>query len=356
MDKSFPFMATACAVLLLITACEKEKEDPAPAVPSQLNGVFIINEGAFGQANASVSFASSDSTYYTQDLYSAANGFPAGDILQSMSIHNGKAYLCVNNSQKVEVVSMTNFKRTATISGINSPRFMVARQTTGYISDWATNKVFKINLQSNTINGSVACGSGPEEMLISGDRLFVCNGGGFGDDSSITVIDLNSFTVSSTIYPGVNPSSIRADKDGNIWVLCKGTLGSDFTPTPDDAGGKIVRINPSSSSITQSFVLNWDQHPLRLTTNAAKDRLYFLQGNSTYTGSVYTMSITDNVPPTTPLINREFYSLGIHPADNTIYTGKSSFSANTHYLRYTVNGTLLDSTLTGIGPNSFVFN
>lgn len=355
MKKSILFLAAAC-LLLTLTSCEKEKDETSTPVPDLINGVFIVNEGAFGQANASISFASSDSAYFNADLYSSANGFPVGDLLQSMTIHFGKAYLCVNNSQKVEVVSMANFKKIATITGINSPRFMAADQNNGYISDWATNSVFKINLLTNAIAGSVVCGSGPEEMIIVNNELYVCNGGGFGDDSTVTVIDLSTFKVTDTISTGVNPSSIRADKDGKIWILCKGSLGSDFTPSPDDAGGMLMQIDPSTHAIVKSISMNWDQHPIRLNINGNKDRLYFLLGSSTYTGSIFTMSMSDNTMPAIPIVNREFYSLGVHPASSILYAGKSSFTSNTHYLRYTMNGTVIDSMLAGIGPNSFVFN
>lgn len=354
--KKATYLLMLAITALITSSCEKEKEETAGPLPANLHGVFIINEGAFGQGNASVSFASSDSSYYNADLFNAANGYPAGDLLQSMTIYHSVGYLCVNNSQRVEVVSMTDFKKKATITGINSPRFMAGDQNNGYISDWGTNSVFKINLLNNTITGSVACGSGPEQLLVCDGKLFVCNGGGYGEDSTITVIDLTTFSVIHTIQTDINPSSIRQDNSGNIWVLCRGSLGSDFTPTPDDAPGSILQIDPDNYSLLKHITLNWDQHPVQLNVNGNGDRIYFLVGSGTYTGSVYTMSTNDNALPATPLIDREFYSIGIHPSSNIIYAGKSSFSANTHFLRYTINGSLIDSTLTGIGPNSFVFN
>lgn len=355
MKKAF-YLLTVAFAAIMVSSCEKEKEASSSPLPANLHGVFIVNEGAFGQGNASISFVSADSSYYTSDIFAAANGYPVGDLLQSMTIYQSIGYLCVNNSQRVEVVSMSDFKKTKTITGINSPRFMVGHQNRGYISDWNTNSVFKINLLNNTIMGSVACGNGPEQMLVSGSKLFVCNGGGYSEDSTVTVIDLNTFTVVDTITTGSNPTSIRADKNGNIWVLCRGSLGTDFVPTPDDPPGHIYQFNPNTYAELKSIPLNWDQHPMQLNVNGNGDTVYFLVGSGTYTGSIYAMSINDNALPASPLINREFYSIGIHPSSNVIYAGKSSFSSNTHFLRYTMNGTLIDSTLTGIGPNSFVFN
>ena len=340
----------------IITSCEKEEEKTSNPLPANLHGVFVVNEGAFGQGNASISFASSDSAYYNNDIYTEANGIPAGDLLQSFAIHQSKGYLCVNNSQKIEVVSMSNFKKEATITGIASPRFFAARNNEGYVSDWATNKVYRINLLNNTITGSVSTGNGPEEMLVLNDKLYVCNVGGFGDDSTVTVINLNTFTVTDTIQTGVNPASIKTDKNGKIWIVCKGSLGSDYMPTPDDPGGYIVQLNPGDHAILNEIEFTYDQHPIRLQFNPMGDQYYFLLGSSAYTGVIYRMGITETALPTTPFVNRDFYSLGIHPTSGMIYAGKYSFIAETEYLRYTLNGTVIDSMMAGIGPNSFTFN
>jgi len=342
--------------LLVFTSCEKDKDQVNSNPPVNLNGVFVVNEGAFMSGNASISFFSYDSSYSTLDLFETANGFPIGDLLQSMRIHNNKAYLCVNNSQKVEVISMTNFTKTATIKGINSPRFFVAEGNFGYVSDWDKNQVYKISLSSNTIVDSVSCNNGPEEMVIANNQLFICNGGGFGDDSTVTVVDLSTFNVNTTLATGVNPSSIRLDNNGKVWVLCRGSLGPDYQPTPDDPGGKLMRINPASLTTEWFADFNYDQHPLKLNTNGNGSTLYFLLGNGGYTGTVYKMDVNSTMLPSMPFINHEFYALGIHPTDESVYGGRSSFSSNSYMLYFNAAGTLIDSSMVGIGPSSFVFN
>lgn len=347
---------TAFLVLIFFASCEKEKDQNVTPLPDNLNGVFVINEGAFLAGNASVSFYSSDSAFSLSDIFQAANGFPVGDVLQSMTIFNNKGYLCVNNSQKIEIVSMNDFKKTGTITGINSPRFFYGvNNSRGLVSDWSSNKVFLVNLNTLMITDSISCGQGPEQMLIVNNKLFICNSGGFTDDSTVTVADVNTMNVIAEITCGVNPASLCQDVNGKVWVLCRGSLGSDFTPTPDDAGGKLLRIDPATLTTEVMLPFAFDEHPLKLTMNQSKDTLYFLSGNSTYTGEVYRISINDMVLPTLPFIAQESYALGIHP-EGTIYTAKASFSANSHMFRYTHNGTLIDSAEVGIGPNGFVFN
>ena len=89
--KSMLLLAALSA--FIITSCEKEEEKTSNPLPANLHGVFVVNEGAFGQGNASISFASSDSAYYNNDIYTEANGIPAGDLLQSFTIHQSKGYL-----------------------------------------------------------------------------------------------------------------------------------------------------------------------------------------------------------------------------------------------------------------------
>ncbi len=344
------------AGILLISSCEKKEEGNQSPLPDNLNGVFVINEGAFLSGNASISFFSSDSNFAVPDIFQAANGFPLGDILQSMTVFNNSAYLCVNNSQKTEVVSLTDFKRTGIILGANSPRYFCGYTSSkGFLSDWNSNNVYMINLANNTITDSIPCGQGPEQMLIAGQRLFICNSGGFSDDSTITIADANTLSLITNFASGVNPASICKDRYGKIWILCRGSLGSDYTATPDDPGGKLMRIDPVSLNTELVLSMNYDEHPIRLCTNAGKDTLYYLMGSSAYTGDVYRMSIYDNNLPLLPLINTSFYSIGIHP-NGIIYAGKANFSSASYMYRFNNNGTLIDSSEVGIGPNSFVFN
>ncbi len=340
---------------LFIISCEDEDSGPTPP-PPVLSGIFIVNEGAFTQGNGSVSFISYDSNYYNNDIYLSANNLPLGDVVQSMSIYNRIGYICVNNSQKVEVVNMVDFKRITTIS-IGSPRYFLGYSNRGYISDWSDNTVKIIDLNSNSIFRTLPCGNGPEQMLGYSQSMFVCNGGGFSIDSTVTVIDVPNLKVKDTIYTGINPNSLILDANNKLWVLCAGTTGPDYLPgTADDIGGKLLKIDPVSYAILQEFDFAQGTHPVKLVTDINKQTLYWLNSNSGYTGSVMKMNISDTQLPAGVFINRDFYGLGIRPDNNDIYCGVPSFSLSSYIHRYTSTGTLIDSIAVGIAPNGFVFN
>ena len=109
---------------------------------------YMEDQDGNQQGNGSISFLNSDSGTFSLDLYQAANNLPLGDVVQSISLFDNRAFIAVNNSQKMEVVSLQNFKRLATINGLSSPRYFVGNGNKGYISDWISNKVYVLNLNS----------------------------------------------------------------------------------------------------------------------------------------------------------------------------------------------------------------
>ena len=65
-----------------------------------------------------------------------------------------------------------------------------------YVTGLFTNKLYKVSLLTNNVVSSLNVGIAPEGLCSDGSRLYVCNTGGYQfnySDSSISVIDLNSF-------------------------------------------------------------------------------------------------------------------------------------------------------------------
>jgi YVTN family beta-propeller protein len=346
---------------VIVISCEKEigtNSGIPPGTEDELRGVFIVNEGLFGAGNGTVSFRSSDGGFFSADLFQAVNNTSLGDVVQSMHIYNSKGYIIVNNSQKIEVVSMKDFKTISTITGFSSPRYFLAvNNNKGYVTDWFSNTVKIIDLNSHTISGSVPAGNGPEQMVVINNKVYVCNGGGFGLDSTVTVIDAVTNSVIKTIEVGVNPGSLVLDNNGKIQVLCTGSTGPDYIGgTADDIGSSIVTIDPISNTVISDVSLGQFDHPVKMVANNSGDKIYFLFGADGYSGSIKRYDITSgtiyNVSGTTDL----FYGLAIHPVSGDIYAGRFGFNANCYMLHYNENSLLLDSVLVGIGPNSFSFN
>lgn len=346
----------AAALGIFFSGCLKS--DNEAIVANYISeGVFIVNEGSFNAGNSSLSYLNLDNQTMSNNVFESTNGFPLGDVAQSMTIAGGKGYIVVNNSQKVEVVDLSNMNNIATITGFQSPRYMVIRGGKGYVSDWFDNNIKVIDLATNTITNTIPTGNGPEQMLIYYNKLFVANVGGFGNETTVTVIELGSESVLATITTGTNPNSLKLDNQNNLWVLCGGSLGPDFTGgTADDIGGSLWKINPSTLMVEQSFPMQQGDHPSRLNTNGAANYLYYLKGNDGYTGSVYGTAAANPNLNSAPIINKAFYGFSVEGVSGIIYGGYvPGFTQNGMVFRYRADGSLIDSMEVGIAPNYFAF-
>ena len=203
------------------------------------NGVLISNEGNYTASDGSVSYFSIPNKKITQDVFTAVNHIPLGSVVQSMALMNESIFIVVNNSQKIEVVDRDYFKSKGTITGFSGPRyFLPVAANKAYVSDWFANEIKIVNPDAMTITGSITTGAGPEQMLLLNSKVYVTNIGGWGTDSTVTIINAVTDQVISTLMVGINPGNIVADSNQKVWILCNGTLGPDFTPnTSDDIGG-----------------------------------------------------------------------------------------------------------------------
>ena len=344
-------------ILFVLVSCEKEKTSFMEDIVYNEHGIFVINEGAYSNNNGSVSYIPNNSSSVMSDVFKRMNNnIGLGDIVQSMYIYNGRAYIVVNNSHKVEVVDIKTFKSVGTITGFLSPRYFLAVGSgKAFVSDWMSDNIKVVDLNTLTITSSIPTGAGPEQLVVNNNKAYITNVGGFGNDSTVTIVDITTNTVIKTLEVGLNPNSIISLPDGKLFVLCGGTIGPDYlSGTADDVGGKIVQIDPAVDTILKTVNFPQAVHPVKMTIKKESSDIYFLSGADGYTGKVCkldTMFLTNST-----VINGAFYGVGVNPDNGNFYCGRPGFSANSYVLRFTTAGSLIDSLLVGIGPNGFVFN
>jgi YVTN family beta-propeller protein len=339
--------------LLIITALSSCKpDDDNNTQGAYETGVFISNEGPFGTGTGTISFYNRTTGEVSNNIFEVANNRPLGNIVNSIEVHNNKAYIVVNNAAKVEVVNVTDFVSVGVIENVGTPRFFIGiDEHKGYITDWASG-VKVIDLDNNTVSATIATGGqGAEQMKLVGSEVFVTNSGGYDKDSTVAVINTASDAVSATLTVGHNPKALAVDANGKLWVLCSGIL--DWVNPVNDTPGKLVRVNPTTKAIdlTITFASATD-HPAGLITNEAKNKLYY-----TLNGDVYEFDINATSLPSSALINRNFYNIGIDPETDYLFgTDAKDFVQNGYVFRYTLSGSLVDSLQVGIIPGNFYFN
>ena len=347
------------AALVLLASCDPNKEvivAPAPLATS----VYVLSEGQFGAGDGAVSVFDRTAKTLTVDAFGSANGgAKLGDVVQSMGVQGGKGYIMVNASNKIEVVSLADFKTAGTIAGLTQPRYFTSTSATrGYVTEWRGSftgylpgVLTILDLSTNTVSSRVTVGRNPEQLLALGGKIYVPN----SLDNTISVIDEATGTLSSTITVADGPGSMVADKDGNVWVLCSGFVTYLSVPpytATRVSNGTLVRFNPASPATQLKLPFPATDSPGQLRTSPAKDQLYYSFG-----GAEYQMSTSAAALPTRPFLRRDFSGFAIDPRDNTIYGAITpSFSSNGRFVRYQASGTPIDSFNVKVGPNGFVFN
>ena len=346
----------AGAGALVLFSCDPDSDVPGgpPAPAGTGSNVYVVNEGQFGTPNGAISlFNKTSNTVVDNNLFTSANGRPLGDVVQSMTVVGDQGYIVVNATGKLEVVTMAGFRQVATIERLEQPRYFIAvNADKGYLTEWVQRgqpgRVAVIDLRTNTVTKTIAVGRQPEQLLLANGRVYVTN----SDENTISVINPGSDAVEATIQVQDGPGSLVQDRNNNIWVACTGITRYGPAPTfavLSSTNGALIRFSPGSPT-NQTTLPFTSGGPSDLTTNGAKDQLYY-----NYRRAVYQFAPNTTALPATPVIRRSFYGLGIDPKDNTIYGSIAPFTTAGKVIRYQPTGAAIDSFEVNIGPNSFVF-
>jgi len=348
--------------ILLITAViscsknpvrEKNIINPPPGNTTYENGIFVVNEGNFNWGNASITFINPKDTTVEQNVFETHNDRSLGDVAESMQSFNGKGFIIVNNSNRIEVVSLKDFTSVKSIKGFNSPRFMVIIDSTkAYVTNMQ-NTITVLDLSTLSIKKSISTIGWTESLIQYNNYLFVSSIGPENVASSkrnprILVIDIKSDQVVDSIKTGKEPIGMVMDKKEKIWVLCTGGYDHFELPT-------LVRIDPSLRVVDKTFSFpNLNATPSRLCINAQRDTLYFLNNG------VYQMPVSSTTLPSSPFIpanDHLFYGLGIQPTNGNIFVSdaKDYVQNGVVYQYNQVTGSLITTFPAGRIPGSFCF-
>jgi DNA-binding beta-propeller fold protein YncE len=350
--KSLKRIAIYATIPLLFIACKKnevgpqhtEKEGVAAGLA---RGVFVVNEGNFGTNNGSISFFDFESQQIENRLFERANeGKRLGDVAQSITIIEDKAYVVVNNAQRIEVVDLPSFEHSAEIKGLKSPRYLLNIDgKKAYVSNFvlgdAENVIHIIDLGSNQLVGNIAINGWVESMRMVGGLVYVCN---MQEDKVQVISPINDKMV-TTIVVGEEPQSMVEDKEGFLWVLCTGGFSSTLPA--------LYKIDPQSKQVVdkvEGFAIN--AYPTNLCIDATGGMLYYLSSD------VFSLPIYDLVINTTPLISLDDlqnpYGLTISSDNRLFVTDAIDFQQDGRLYVYNSAAKLLNTYSVGEGPGSML--
>lgn len=309
------------------------------------NPIFVVNEGLFQNGTGTITYFNRETTVTVQDVFEKANNRPLGNIAQSMAIEGDHAFILVNNANKLEVVNTGTFVSEKTIEGLALPRYILPLGNgKAYISQWGsdglTGSVEVLNLSTFQIEKSIPTGKGPENMVLNGNTVYVANAGGYGVDSTITLIDIQSNAVIGTLTAGINPNSLQRMEDGTIWALSTG----DYIDHP----GQLFKIkNNAIEKMWEGVSGNY-----KLLYVAAQRKLYYLNG---YDGQLMVKNVDDDNAPVL-FKDGAYYGLGYDSKTDRLLLSKSNGNANGMVYLLDATGTARDSFDCGVFPGFLLAN
>jgi YVTN family beta-propeller protein len=347
------------AIFTVFLSCEKSDTKSEPEGYSQ--GVYIVNEGSFRSSNGSISYYDPSRNLIVNGIFEAANNRPLGDVVQSISVADDTAgYIAVNGSGKVEIVRLTDFKTIAPPIPVFYPRyFMQVSESKGYLTAGSMQGwIYIINLVQQDVTDSLQVGYGPETMVKLNDQVYVANSGGWGLDSTISVVNSVTDQVTKQIRVGKVPLDLALDADNDLWVYCKGSAQYSWDPPYNlisETDALLQKVDRETGNIIWQQAVgkagDYTATPPKMAISSHGDRIFYLRPDG-----VYTLLTHDPVISAAPLIRGSYYGIEVNPEDDNIYLFESSFTGNGSLKIFNQRGNEFSQGTVGIAPNGAAFN
>lgn len=341
---------TLLAVLLTalcsfnLISCESTTDTGNGPTPVTNRSVFVLNQGGFGKTNASLDVIS----LKTDSVQS--NVLPhLGDVGNDIKLINGKLYVVLDNSQKIEVLDPSTLKEVTAITfpaGSIPTKIEQISANEAVVSDGGyvnTTEMYVIDLATNTITSRITVGT-------STGGLATLNGSLFATTSTNELLQINasSKSVTGRTPAGDVPMYAIADSGHNKVIVF--SAGNYF---PSKTPGSIRWINPNSLALTDSIMVDTNTYIAALVPALSAKKMFILYGAGVGVLDLDTKKIT-----TTTFIGTSKSFLGgtYDASTNELYLGTGDFSSNGKVEVYdATTGALKRSYNAGIAPSFFTF-
>lgn len=205
-------------------------------------GFYLLNEGNMGSNKSTLDFYDFTAGKYNRNIYAEVNpDVPKelGDVGNDVQIYGSKLYAVINVSNKVEVMDAQTAVRIGQIE-IPNCRYIQFDGSYAYVTSYAgpveinpnytqLGFVAKVDTASLQVVDKCLVGFQPDELAITGGKIYVANSGGYmgagstdNYERTVSVIDIESFTEEKRIDVAFNLHRVRADRRGNLWVSSRG--------------------------------------------------------------------------------------------------------------------------------------
>jgi YVTN family beta-propeller protein len=315
-----------------------------------LGDVYILSEGVWGMNNASLSCYNAKTKTLLNDCFQVKNKRGLGDVANDLKAYGGKLYCVVNGSNTVEVMDVRTGKSVKQIGmSAKSPRRIAFWQNKAYVC-CHDGTVVRIDTASLTVEATVKVGRNPEDLCVSNGKLYVSNSGGLdypNYDTTVSVIDINSFTETKKITVGANPSRIQADNYGNVYLLVVGNYG--------DVPTTFKCISSQTDAVTQSFDIPASNFTISGNSAYLYHYDYFTASYWVKEFNVVSKQITKENFFSEAVAVKAPYGIAVDAATGDVYIADArTFTESGDVYCFDKNGKKKFSLSVGVNPNNVV--
>lgn len=337
------------AMALILFSCKSDDDQPAVVpIPETGNIILVGNEGSYTADNASLTAINREVKVATQNVYASANDdSELGDVLQTMYDYNDEIYVVVNNSEKIEVLDKATLTSKRTISGMDSPRYILFESADkAYVSDLYDNGIHVVNPSTGTYTSLINTGFWVEHMIAYNNEIW-CSAPG---KDKVFFLDPSTelFTDSLTLSYGV--SEMVMDANNDFWIMSVGDTWAE--PFIDPA---LHHVNGETKELIATYEFPTEaSFSGNLATSVDKLNVMYLMN-----GKIHKMDISATDLPTIPFIEQggaSFYNLMVNEQTGEIAaTNALDFSQAGKVYFYQADGQDIDNYTTGVAPRSVLW-
>ena len=364
------FLLSTLCLLAIMSSCRDDNDNDiigsnnsnvTEGSDQELSGFYLLNEGQWGANNSTLDYFDVKTGIYSSNIYAERNPNvikELGDTGNDLKIYNGRLYAVMNGSHKVEIMTADSAKHIADVDVPNG-RFICFDGNYAYVSSYVgasrgngevLGAVYKLDTQTATVVDSVLVGYQPEELAVVNGTLYVANSGGLhtGYDNTVSVIDLDHFTVTSEITVGINPFRVKADNKGHLYVSSQGNYF--------DIPANLYVIDTQSNHVVDT--LNIGASELCIVGDTA----YAYSSEWSNTTNAYTYHTIDlntrEVSPATFVTDgtpiTSLYGMAVNPDTKEVYlTDAGDYTNSGTIFCFNPDGTLKWKADTGVSPAHF---
>ena len=343
--------------LFVFAACEENEPAPNPEPVESESGVFILNQGRWGENNASLSYYDFKTGITSPDITDGT----LGDLAEDMIAYGSKLYVVVNGSSRITIFDLNTRLRVKDIDLFNgdqprNPNGLTSYNGKVYVTTNDGN-VVRIDTVSLSQDGITPVGPNPVGIAAVKNKLYVANSGGYLPEynNTLSIVDIPTFKEEKVLTVGLNPNIVRADGSGNVYLTYRGNYVDDF------GGFQKIDINHTVTNIPISanqdfeivfsdfgdawiFYYGVTYNPDYTTNNTVG--IYSLYGRDVLTTDQF---ITDGTKINTP------YGIGVNHETGDVYIADTDYSSPSTVYIFDLHGKKKQTLSVGFMACKFVF-